>query len=1625
MKRQILFKILGMDTDSDESSIQTTTAIRNYNLRFTTTDEQSSMAVITNEKGPEEILELKGTPLGYATVKNYIVIFSKDSSKDYITIYKNNEEIEWYAQYEGSFNFSMKYPIEALVSYEREDIIKVYWVDGLNPFRVLRIPTESEKKSATTDYFNVVKDIQFLYNSDRAVLIKRLPYGGTFPSGTIQYVFTYFNKYGSESNIFKVSPIYYLSNNNKGTAADTNTSCSFQITLSRIDTGWDYVRVYSIIRTTANSTAVCKKVTDLCVKDLIKTVDGKVEYTPLSYIDNGLYGESIDSTRLLYVGGETIIPETITQKDGTLFLGNYKIQRPELTKELKEVLQSNCEASKDAFFNTSTTITREKQESSLEPSTTETVKVIRKAVSLLQKDEATNSSYQYSSQLGSSSDKITTFKSKETYRIGIQLQDKTGRWSEPIFLFDAYNNTTPLKLAQTVNEEGNIQLTPTQTPVKVIDPDIKINSSSEEIEEVEGLEVATVQQEDSQSVIQIAPVDTYEWFEWNKEVGGFNGGSGEGGSSNSDYSSVTAEAILANKAAALTYGYLQLNLKDWKYNDKTLLEVFTDMGYRRVRPLVVFPSYGEREVLFQGIANPTIKKVDPDNNNKLDYKLASWFFRPIASSTSSISEEGEGFIDPEFDDKGNPLYSYGYKNHYSITNIGVYPVFEDGAKIPYYDYNNLYNNAQAEFQYKTNDEFYIDWSTITIDSPDLKFNEQLNIDDLEDAKLRIVGYIDISGNTPSYDITIDGNVETPKVLLHDGKNSSVPFGNDSMIDYSFYKGPISSNKGAQFINAPLWIDGFSDRDASAGEDDDGRKDYRKKFAQFYIYPWQRNGSLNNCSSIQCANMEGYRPSVLKKKIIANARFAFDTVYCEDKISSTTDDTGATELKIDIPAYINCDITDIKSFLGDSTLQVTRFKDGTIYRNSIDVVLPASGYASFAAAGQLDEWAYKDFIEKRDYSTTLYNDDGTLKAIFTKKDQVLTYNWGTKVYNPSDKVTSFRVYAPYKYQKDTEDQKENNYSLAMPEEECTEYVLSAKSLKTQFFVNRLQRYYDCIHDKYYNWGDHTEEDKDGDNDNDYHKCNDPIPMQFKTGSNCVVNLKEPLLPQSVIIKEEDVPDDKIKYLNRIATTSLGRWLPLVEVYKEVENKFGGTSESALMNNNWLIAGPAVNIGNTVDLFWDNGDTYFQRYDCLKTMPYSETAVNSIVEIMSFFCETRINIDGRYDVNRGIDDYTIVDNTNFNLLNEVYTQSDNYFQYSIGDQDSSDLNKYENQIIWSMTKQPAEPIDYWTNITLLNNLDLDGNRGPIRALKEFNSNILAFQDKGIALIKYNQDALIQPENGLPIEIANSGKVTGSQYLFTNMGCMNKWAIADIQEGIFFIDSLNRKLMLISKDGIKDIGQQSKFESWIKENCSSTEKWNTQWYNSSAPILAYDKSTEEILIINKNEAVAFSIGLLQFTSFYSYENSPFIINNMHRSIIVKDNKLWDLRKGEYNMFFGEFKPYSTEIVLNDEQTFNLLKLFSEIEVRDNKLISDNDYSFDTIEASNSYQKTALQPLIFIKNRPSNLKTKLRTWRFFIPRASEVLSHRTLDRMKDHYLKVKLSHTKKTTSFTKVHSIIGNYYI
>jgi len=121
--------------------------------------------------------------------------------------------------------------------------------------------------------------------------------------------------------------------------------------------------------------------------------------------------------------------------------------------------------------------------------------------------------------------------------------------------------------------------------------------------------------------------------------------------------------------------------------------------------------------------------------------------------------------------------------------------------------------------------------------------------------------------------------------------------------------------------------------------------------------------------------------------------------------------------------------------------------------------------------------------------------------------------------------------------------------------------------------------------------------------------------------------------------------------------------------------------------------------------------------------------------------------------------------------------------------------------------------------------------------------------------------------------------------------------------------------------------------------------------------DKNNSDIYFnvdadIYNAECLCFSEFLNEFTSFMDYKNVDTMFNIGEDFYAWKDSKLWHNFKGDYNMFFNEFKPFSITFIENSEETepkvFNNIEFRSDSWDKDGNLVND---TFNTLEVWNEY--------------------------------------------------------------------------
>ena len=187
-------------------------------------------------------------------------------------------------------------------------------------------------------------------------------------------------------------------------------------------------------------------------------------------------------------------------------------------------------------------------------------------------------------------------------------------------------------------------------------------------------------------------------------------------------------------------------------------------------------------------------------------------------------------------------------------------------------------------------------------------------------------------------------------------------------------------------------------------------------------------------------------------------------------------------------------------------------------------------------------------------------------------------------------------------------------------------------------------------------------------------------------------------------------------------------------------------------------------------------------------------------------------------------------------------------------------------------------------------------------------------------------------------------------------------------------------------------------------------------------------DILFINDSNCLAYSESLGTFSSFYSYENVPFVVNFDDKTIMLKEDadsnkyKAWLHNEGRYNEFFGEHKEFYTTVICNE--SIDRDKIFNTVEYRADVFNGESafyeylpDKSFDLLTAETEYQK-GYQILKYEKNKPSSLKKKFRIWRADIPR-----SQGTRDRIRNPWAHITLRKNPNDYNKLVLHDIVVYY--
>ena len=209
--------------------------------------------------------------------------------------------------------------------------------------------------------------------------------------------------------------------------------------------------------------------------------------------------------------------------------------------------------------------------------------------------------------------------------------------------------------------------------------------------------------------------------------------------------------------------------------------------------------------------------------------------------------------------------------------------------------------------------------------------------------------------------------------------------------------------------------------------------------------------------------------------------------------------------------------------------------------------------------------------------------------------------------------------------------------------------------------------------------------------------------------------------------------------------------------------------------------------------------------------------------------------------------------------VFNKETNIQNYLVEGAGTNLINEYDNRVYMSNTKTNGEILDSWSIFSALKYKDVTGEYGPINKLETLNDNVVFFQDKAFGTLDVNPRSIIQDTSGSDLTIGVGQGITDFKYVSNSIGATHQWGVQKARSGIYFFDSLHKKMFMFGGKAspISDIKGMS---SWFYNRILGSS------LSSDNPILfegittAYDQRFGEIIftfhfytdVITRPEAV-----------------------------------------------------------------------------------------------------------------------------------------------------------------------------
>ena len=1638
----------GMNRDLSISKATESSAYENHNIRVLARDHDTMLSV-TNERGNkrvilsgavaetlratedqelritenelyrktgeqggvEETIDFAGILIGWNVLNNHVILFTTENTVDriyrvdYVEEAGSDERVfRRELLFEGYLGFDWHFPIESVVYHETEDIQKIYWVDGKN---VLRFMNFVQKPDAVTGlypwqdseghYDNTYFDSNRAVDFGVQVSISKDNSGNSRPNGVVQYLLTYYNKHGQETNYVWISDLVYLSPDGHGGSEDgyNMNRVVLSISAGTLDTSFDHFRVYSVFRSALNGTTTAYLVGEN------ETTEGET-----FVIDDGGHLVAQDSSMLLYLGSQPVHANTLTHKDNVLFMGNFSSVGRDYTS-IESAIRSY-------MFDRSSLVNGKAWKSacvSFQYSDDEVPEILNIPY-------VENSSvYNYENQLLYTSSRITTFKGGEKYRFALKFQMSDGTETDAFWIGDAENSLYPVVEGEKIRRVVARCAIPFEVLESIQESDLDIRTVQLMVAE------ATYSDRSVKAQGIVNPTMFNVWERYNDRL--YSMPSWISRPRNSEYAFSHFEPVHNSIGSD---GEIECNF--WKPDDAAPVPYYRYRNYGTASQEYMMEYYGLSEanyyktifmlvctyngtvalsvnvVTIKGFWDgaesveiededlAVLQRIISDNNysngDDIEYVRERDGRVFIFNVSPQFSKYGVNWRYPKYVDAiyndmreyvetktelpfnlGRDLFGtwcYDLKSNTPFLGLQIWFRCIENPNTVYTNGKDCYNSfpwiavsegsgsKQGDYipSYYTKQYMFVDENVVTLNSPELSY-EAVSFDNA-DLKFRIVGAARVTSGKSDY--------------LVDASHGKLAGKN--LMDYSFsWFGDKGNSCG--LLSWPLWKDSDLaerrvDTSGSGGEDTvpDMPEDRTKRNSSHYmwgssnvfywIHMWNRSDNITGYTD----DSDG-RYGELNRKIFANLHYSYETKY---------------------GGFMDIEGVRIRHFnyLSSQYVQLNIGNQVESYNGNPSQSLLSPGSTKFPIL-----WNYGIF-------------DSNENAVANPNEAWLWSNSPIQISYHSDA----------------------HAVITLPTIKEGRFY-SQRILPYLFDSERLDSFYSTLTadsgtDAIIPWLDNAAEDG---------------------------YLKYRVLQDKISIPGID-EDDKYLFIGELYQ----------EYSPENDFRYGGITDLAVRNCRFIAAGPQYvisSLGSDRIIYGNQGDTYFQRWDCLKTTPGTTDPKNGVIDITSVMLETHVNVDGRTDLQRGINELASIDTEKFGAVNPVYSQRNNFISRRDMDEDFN-LDAYRSSITWSLEKHDSADVDEWSHVTLASTLKLDGDKGACQALRRMQNTIIAFQDRGISEILFNSRTQLSTTDGVPVEIANSGKVDGKRYITNKYGCTNKWSIVEGKNALYFVDNINKAFCAFNGQTIENLSTKLGFSAWFRE-INDTNSWRPVDFNNI--VSYYDKIHSEVYLVRNTEdnmpCLVYNENLGAFTSFFDYSGVLMMSNVEDRFLSFKNHSLWLQNEGLYCNFFGRQYPYWMQYRVTPEPFSD--KIWTNIDYRadfyevldgegnsvvpEENLINGDTFgeltdrykeweTFTDFRMWNEYQNTGFTPFTHEKFDRDDVRKKFRIWRLVVPRAlREGTNVHGMDRIRNPWVNLMFrKNDPDPQDLMQLHDIVVKYF-